>query len=183
MFGNALRKCGQFAAISAAALMASPAAATPCWAPEAIDAARIQQFEVMLMSVSLRCRVTGVDLAGHFEHFRDTHKATLEHVLAVLEEHYGARRSVQGKRDLDHFVIQLANGFGGGRSDSASCQGFGAVLAELDRTANPSEGLETFAFAMVRDPFIDGPRCPAEESGGSSVSQPAAQSGISPARR
>jgi hypothetical protein len=169
------------AAVAAASVAAAPvgAVASPCWAPDAIDAARVQQFETMLMSVSLRCRTTGVDLAGHFERFRDTHKVRLEHVLAVLGEHYGVGRTPQGKRDLDHFVIQLANAFGGGRSDLPTCQSFAAVLAELNGTAEAQNALETFAFAMVRDPFLDAPRCGVAGT----VNGPPASSGGSPTRR
>lgn len=178
-----LRSVGRIAAALAVAMLASPAAAAPCWAPAAIDAARVQQFEIMLMSVSLRCRLVGVDLARPFEQFRETHKIRLEAVLGALEEHYGARSSREGKRDLDHFVIQLANGFGGGRSDAASCQGFGAVLAELNATANPAEALESFAFAMVRDPFIDGPRCPLDPGTKNPDDQRSPRSAGSPSRR
>jgi len=183
MAGPLFRRAGRIAASMAAVMLAAPVAAAPCWAPAAIGAARVQQFEIMLMSVSLRCRLVGVDLAGPFERFREAHKARLESVLGVLEEHYGARSSREGKRDLDHFVIQLANGFGGGRSDAASCQGFGAVLAELNATEHPAEALETFAFAMVRDPFIDGPRCPPEAGEKGLADQMPRRSAGSTARR
>ena len=141
-------------------VLATTAHATPCWTPEAIDAARVQEFEVMLSTVSLRCRATGHDLGEGFARFRVLHGQHLEQVLARLGEHFGADKSVAGRRALDHFLIQLANQFGLGRTDLDTCRTFDALMRELAGSGATTDMLETLALTMIREPHIDGPRCP-----------------------
>ena len=151
-FASALAACGL--------LLATTLHAAPCWTPEATDAARVQELETMLMTVSLRCRATGQDLGEAFTHFRILHSQHLAKVLARLGEHFGADKSVAGKRALDHFLIQLANQFGLGQTDHNTCRTFDALIRELAGSGATADMLETFALTMIREPHIDGPRCP-----------------------
>lgn len=156
-----MRPAAALTAIAAILLGTTAQAATPCWSPAEIGAARVQELEAMLMGVSLRCRASVAELPDRFERFRDNHKLRLESAFRLLGAHFDASGSRQGKLALDRFLIQQSNRFGGGRSDLPTCRGFAAVLARLGAPGSVGDPLETFALAMVRDPYLDGPRCPA----------------------
>jgi hypothetical protein len=151
-------------ALAFAALMATPAQAVPCWKSEDIGAARVRQFEVLLMIVSLRCKDSGLDIQSNYERFRTAQRTVITANEGKLRARYGADRSKAGKLDYESYMTKLGNHYGAGNSDANSCQMFGMVMDELAKTPANPDMLSAFAFEMVRDPIIDSSRCPVSAS-------------------
>ena len=142
-----------------ALIFAGPLHASACWDAPTVGAARISEFETMLMVSSLRCRAIGFDFHESYERFAETYKDAFGAAQLTLKAHFDAGGS-DGGREYDRYLIGVANFYGIGRTDAATCQAFEAVNKELgDGAANP-DLLPMIDMEMVRDPLIGGARCP-----------------------
>jgi hypothetical protein len=142
------------------ALLIGPAAqALPCWKSEDVNVARIRQFEVMLLIVSLRCKGSGVDITASYERFRTAQRPSILSNENKLRSRYGANSSKEGLRDYERYMTGLGNFYGAGSSDENSCRMFGMVTEELAKPTSNGDMLATFAMEMVRDPRLDSERC------------------------
>ncbi|MCH7627571.1 MAG: hypothetical protein IH997_02485 [Proteobacteria bacterium] len=125
------------------------AQAQACAATALTQAARLVEFETLMMTVSLRCARAGVDLRAAYDgmvaanapHFAQA-QATIE---AVLGGDHGA--------GYDRYVTQVANRYGGGATNPAHCTMFRTVAVAL---GNPGDGreLEIVAEAMIAAPQL-----------------------------
>ncbi len=149
-------------ALSALALGVAPAAnASSCWTPAAISAARIGEFDVMLMTTTLRCRGLHDTIQHGYERFAKAHRATLDDAYGRLKAHLGGSEHKKGQTSrYDRFLIGLANFYGAGETNKATCARFAALTHALGEIADSLDALQSVIFAVVRDPRIDGPRCP-----------------------
>lgn len=148
--------------LSALSLGVAPAAkASSCWTPAAVSAARIGEFDVMLMTTTLRCRALHEDIQSGYERFAKTHRTTLEQAYGRLKTHLGGDERKKGATSrYDRFLIGLANFYGGGETTQATCARFAALAHALGEISDSVDALQSVIFAVVRDPRIDGPRCP-----------------------
>jgi len=147
------------AALAALAMTAQAQAAT-CWKPAEIGAARTNQLRTMMLVVSLRCKAGGINFHAAYERFLTSHAASLQEAQAELQAHFGAGQSREGKRALDSYLTDVANGYGSGRTDMVTCRSFEAVASELASAVENRDMLASIAMDMVRDPLLDAPRCP-----------------------
>ncbi len=148
-------------ATAALALCSAPAAnAASCWAPAAISAARISEFDIMLMTTTLRCRSTHNEIQANYERFAKAHRSTLDDAHGKLRAHFGVTAKTRnGANGYDRFLISLANFYGAGETTKATCSRFAALAAALGEIADSLDALQSVIFAVVRDPRIDGARC------------------------
>ena len=153
------RRLHRLAAAVAMAAMASPAAASPCWGPALLGAARISELNTLLMTSNLRCKRTGVNFSDSYEKVLRTHVAAFRAAEARLRAHFGIDHS-DSSDDYDSYVVSIANFYGGGRADPATCSQLGAIATTLGNAAGDAELLATIAIQMIRDPRT-GPHCPA----------------------
>lgn len=142
-----------------ALIFAGTAHASACWDAQTVGAARISEFETMLMVSSLRCRAGGFDFHESYERFADTYKAAFGAAQLRLKAHFDAGGSDGGRLAYDRYLIGVANFYGTGKTDADTCHAFEAINRELgDAAANP-DLLPMIAMEMVRDPQIGGTRC------------------------
>lgn len=155
----ARRACGTVAALALAS--AAPAQAAPCWDAPSMGAARISELNTMLMVSSLRCRLVGFDLRPTYERLSALYSPAFKAAEARIKAHFGGADHTESRDDYDSYTVVVANRYGSGRADPATCQAFGAVQQTLTAaSANPDQ-LATMAMRLVRDPHIIGQRCPA----------------------
>lgn len=149
-------------AFSAIGLLAAPAAnASSCWTPAAISAARIGEFDVMLMTTTLRCRGVNEAIQSGYERFAKAHRSTLDDAYGRLRTHLGGGENKKGVTSrYDRFLIGLANFYGAGETSKATCARFAALAQAMAEIADSVDALQSVIFAVVRDPRLDGPRCP-----------------------
>lgn len=156
------------AAAAALALCAAPAAnAAACWAPATVSAARISEFDIMLMTTTLRCRATHAEIQASYERFAKAYRSTLDEAHSKLKAHFGVTaKAGKGANGYDRFLISLANFYGAGETTKASCTRFAALASALGDIADSLDALQSVIFAVVRDPRIDGARCPSHAEAG-----------------
>lgn len=142
--------------------LAGNAVAQPpkCWEPAAIGAARISEVQIMLMGASIRCNTKGFDIRESYRRFLVAHRKAIDAAEAGLKLHFGIAEGARRHNAFDNYQIALANHYGGGRTDEATCKQFGIVAGLLGDQEGNSDLLATVAMQLVRDPRIDGPRCP-----------------------
>lgn len=141
-------------AIIAALLASGPARAEGCLDRETLTAARIHEFETLMMTVTLRCKAIGSDIAPVFEAMLGTHRP----VFSAADRRLRAFFAPQ-KRAYETYTTQLGNLYGGGATDPANCRRFERVAREL--AAQPGvSSLGRVVFAMIDRPRISGAVCP-----------------------
>lgn len=141
------------------ALLATPAQAA-CWSKEAIAAAKVREFETMLMVSALRCRNSGRDFLARYNQFVRQGRPVLARANETLRAQFAADfGSARGLNAYDGFVTSLANRYGAG-TDGLSC----ADLSDINSAALAGSGdigsLERLADAADIRPRVGG-QCPA----------------------
>lgn len=150
------------AALASCALAGTAAAQTPrCWAPDEIGAARISELNIMLMDVHLRCRSKGIDISVSYDRFLTANRKAIETAATGLKAHFGVTPGDRKQNAYDSYMIGLANFYGAGKTDEQICRQFEVVATHLGNAGADGDLLATVAMQLVRDPRIDGPRCPA----------------------
>ena len=161
MTGTARRR---IAATLAAATLAvagpAQAAGAPCWDSGSIGAARISELNTMLMVSSLRCRLVGVDLRPVYERVSALYGQAFQAAEAQIKAHFGGADHTDSRDDYDSYVVGVANYYGSGRSDPATCEAFASIQQTLAETSANLDRLATLAIQLVRDPQVRGGRCP-----------------------
>ncbi|WP_298288370.1 hypothetical protein [Novosphingobium sp.] len=144
--------------VAAIALISLPfaqsAQAQACLDRPTLAAARLHEFEAMMMAVSLRCRAIGVDISAGHEAMAKTHRPA----FAAAGRHLRAFFGDQG-RAFDAYATRVGNRYGGGATDPANCRRFETVAQDLAATPGVAS-LGKVVFAMVDEPRISGPLCP-----------------------
>ena len=129
--------------------------AEACLDRETLTAARIHEFETMMMAVSLRCKAIGSDIVPVYEAMLGTHRP----IFAAADRRLRAFFAPQ-KRAFESYSTQLGNRYGGGATDPANCMRFERVARELADKPGVSS-LGRVVFAMIERPRISGVTCPA----------------------
>lgn len=149
---------------------AGTAQAAGCWDAPHIGAARVAEFQTLMMVATLRCKSIGVDLHDRYEHFLEVHRATLRGAQDNLRLHFaegaprGAPVAASGGA-FDHFLTGVANFYGMGSTNAGVCERVGLLLTELGKVESTADLLAGVMMEMVRDPHLDAARCPAVAAG------------------
>lgn len=155
----AMRAGGAMLASIALATACQAEAAT-CWDTPSIGAARVSEFETLLLVQTLRCKSVGIDMQGGFDRMLAAHRGTLEMAHRTLRAKFGesdVKRASAGP--YDRFVTGVANSYGAGKTEVPICQQFSALIEELGKGSTSSDFLISVAGEMVRDPRLDGAQC------------------------
>jgi hypothetical protein len=137
----------------------APSAHAACWTNEEVNAAKIKDFETMLMVSALRCKNTPADFITDYNKFVTSGRSTLVEVNQRLRGHFEKGTfPVAGLNNYDRFVTAIANGYGAG-GDGASC----ADMASLTTTAIQANASFNDLVLLAGDagiaPIIDGEAC------------------------
>jgi hypothetical protein len=143
-----------FAALLAVALISPmPVQAQACLDRETLTAARVHEFEAMMMAVNLRCKAIGVDISEGFEAMLATHAKVFAAADRRLRTYFSG-----GRRAYETYATQLGNHYGGGATDPANCQRFDKVARRL--AGEPAiAGLGKVVITMIAQPRISGEIC------------------------
>ncbi len=130
------------------AMLATPAQAG-CWSKEAVAAAKIREFETMLMVSALRCRNGGRDFLARYNQFVREGRPVLTQVNETLRTQFTADLGTgRGLNAYDGFVTSIANRYGAGIADlncgdlsditNAAVAGSGSAV-QLERLADAAD--------------------------------------------
>lgn len=144
-------------AAAAIAIIAAPAEAS-CWKADHVAAAKVRDFETMLMVSALRCRGSGTMLA-RYNKFVVQSRSALTEVNDRLREHFAD--SVGNTRALnayDGYVTRVANRYGAG-ADGLSCADLSAIT-DAALSERPSfAALAALADRAGVQPLLDAGLC------------------------
>lgn len=154
-----MRKSGYMGLALIAALLATPAQAG-CWSKEAVAAAKIREFETMLMVSALRCRNTGRDFLARYNQFIREGRPVLTQVNDVLRQQFSADYgAARGLNAYDGFVTSLANRYGAGIAE-LNCGDLSDITSAALAGSRSAAALERLADSADIRPRV-GRQCPA----------------------
>ena len=154
---NALSRC--LAMIGAVLAVHSPLAAQGCARNDLAAAARIVEFNALLMAASLRCRMIGVDIMADYDRMLVAHAKGFKAADEMLMTGFTGATPRETRLAYDRHKIGLSIVYGGGKSSKASCTQFARLSAELSESDLPD--LHRVAGALVPRPRLPaGAGCP-----------------------
>jgi hypothetical protein len=144
-------------ALAAAVIVAAPAHAA-CWKADAVDAAKVRDFETMLMVSALRCRAQGTMLA-RYNKFVVQARPALTQVNDMLRAHF-AESAGQGRslNAYDGYVTRVANRYGAG-ADGLSCADLSSITDAAVAERPSFRALAALADRAGVQPLLEGGRC------------------------
>jgi hypothetical protein len=150
-----------FAAIG---LILAGTAQAACIDEPVLAAARLHEFETMMMDVSLRCNRIGVAMQGHFNAMVGVHHAQLDQASQRLQRFF-ARDAVADAQHgglYDRYATLIANRYGAGNTSLDTCRVFDALADEVSRAGDGGRVLGAVALAMIGHPLLESATCPAK---------------------
>jgi len=153
-----MRKTGFVGLAAIAALLATPAQAN-CWSKEAIAAAKIREFETMLMVSALRCRTSGRDFLARYNQFVREGRPILAQVNDVLRQQFVSDFGPgRGLNAYDGFVTSIANRYGAGIAE-LDCGDLSDITSAALAGSHSVAQLERLAISADIQPRV-GRQCP-----------------------
>ncbi len=141
------------------ALAGVPAQAA-CWTPEQVGAAKVRDFDTMLMVSALRCRFGGTELLNRYNQVVVRHRAALTHHNGHLRARFVATHGAkEGVNQLDRYVTRVANRYGAG-AEGVDCAMLVSIAdAALAEASTPAALIALADRSGVRPEMIGG-ACP-----------------------
>lgn len=126
------------------------------------QAARLNEFETLMMDVSLRCSLVGVVMQPHYDAMVSSHQVRFDAAVQRLQGFFATGSEPQARHGglYDRYATMIANRYGGGSTSFDKCRLFDAVAVELARGGNDGRTLAAVAEAMVRHPVLERATCP-----------------------
>ena len=148
------------AALAASSLVATaPAQAAACWGPQAVNAAKLRNLDIMLMVTALRCRMGSDNFQPDYYKFSAAHQAELNRANGVIRAQFAGAGPAAANRALDKMSVRIANSYGTGHPE-LGCRELRETTRDLAATKTPGTLLAA-ADTLVGAPEIPAASCPA----------------------
>jgi hypothetical protein len=144
----------------AGTVIAAPVQAA-CIDQQTATAARIHQFETMMMVVSLRCGRIGYDMRSSYEGMVTAHQAPFGQAATRLRHFLGGNDFDPHSGGFDRYATILGNSYGGGATTFGTCQTLDQVAGELAKVPD-MRLLAQVAEVLIARPKLDEMACAAE---------------------
>ena len=145
--GRIIRSC-----VATLAILGTTAAQANCWSPQAVTAAKIRNFDTMLMVSALRCRTSNSNFMASYGAFMNQNRGSLVVAGLELQKHFG---SASG---YDHYAISVANHYGAG-VQGMSCADLASITESARSAAMTAEQIADLAERSGVDPMLDAATC------------------------
>lgn len=146
------------AALALMALVPVQSAQAACIDNATASAARLHEFETMMMVVSLRCTRIGVNMRPEFDGMVEAHQAPFGQATTRLRKYLGGNGFDVHSGQFDRYATIVANKYGGGRTSVDNCQMLDQVVGELAKVPDLAV-LAMVAEQMVGRPTLDAMAC------------------------
>jgi len=149
---------------AALALAGGDTAWASCIEEPVANAARLHEFETLMMDVSLRCSLMGVPMRPDYEAMVSAHQALFDAAVQRLQGFF-ATANVPGNPHgglYDRYATMIANTYGAGSTSLDKCRVFDSIAVELARTSDNGRTLGAVAQAMIAHPVLERATCPAQ---------------------
>lgn len=131
-----MRSVRQISALIGLALMVhAPLSAQGCARPDGDAAARLVEFNALMLATSLRCRMIGTDITPDYDRLLSAHAQGFKGADEALLAGFSGVTPRAQRLAYDQYKISLSNIYGGGKSSKSSCSQFGRVFAELSTSS------------------------------------------------
>ena len=151
------------ALLAAIGLAWGGAAQAACIDEPVVGAARLHEFELLMMDVSLRCTRMGVAMEPHYQAMIGAHQALFEAAVQRLQHFFAIGEDDTHHGGLyDRYATLIANRYGGGNTSVAACRVFDGLAVEVVRAADGGRTLGVVAQAMIAHPLLESATCPAK---------------------
>jgi hypothetical protein len=155
-----LLKGGVCVAVAAAGFIAEPAhAATDCWNPTQVAAAKIRDLQSRLMVATMRCRAMGIDVLPVYNDFVRTNRTTIQAANTVIKARFTTSFAVRGQFEYDHFTTMLANAYGADATSADICRETEARAREAIAADGDADRLLEIVGSMGPTPYLPGGLC------------------------
>lgn len=133
-----MRKIVAVAAVLAVSSLSvsAPAQAAACWGPQAVNAAKLRNLDIMLMVTGLRCRMGADNFQPDYYKFSSAHQGELNAANAVLRAELGSAGPRGAAGALDRMSTSIANAYGVGHPE-LGCRELKKVTRDLAATRTP----------------------------------------------
>lgn len=148
-------------AVAALALLLGQGARATCIAPDVADAARLHEFQTLMMDVALRCSLAGVAMRPDYEAMVDFHRARFELARRRLERFFEEAETASGAPHggaYDRYATMLANVYGAGETGQATCRAFDRIAVELSGD-DSGAALDAVARRMIAQSHLERATC------------------------
>ena len=149
------------AVLALAGLALSGPAEAACIDHQTATAARIHQFETMMMVVSLRCGRIGYDMRSSYEDMVIAHQAPFGQAATRLRHYLGGNDFDVHSGGFDRYATILGNTYGGGATSFGTCQTLDQVAGELAKVPDVKL-LAQVAETLITRPKLDEMACAVE---------------------
>jgi hypothetical protein len=157
-----MRKIATLAAVLAASSLGvgAPAqAAGGCWGPQAVNAAKLRNLDIMLMVTGLRCRMGPDNFQPDYYAFSAAHQSELNAANEVLRVELGNAGPRGAVGALDRMSTSIANAYGNGHPQ-LGCRELKEVARNLAQARSPGTLLAA-ANTLVGAPAVAPGACAA----------------------
>lgn len=141
------------------ALAAPNPAQAACADRQTASAARLYEFQTMMMAVSLRCRTIGIDMRDDFDAMSIKYEADFSGAGQQVQRFFGVSATRGG--DFDRYAIAVANKYGGGSTTPRNCSLLRKLVGIITRMTDGGASLAAAAEAMIPHSKLETLRCPA----------------------
>ena len=150
---------GKVAALAlAATVVADPAQA--CWTDAETDAATVANLNMMMMVSALRCRNGPDNFLAEYNRFVSLNNTIIGAQNATVRGHFSRTEGVgRAEASMDHFVIDIANNYGGGH-ETLNCAQLHLVAIDLAQPGHNAVTLLAIADGNVEQLPLPGGQCP-----------------------
>lgn len=144
------------------ALVVSGSARATCIDPPMLHAARLHEFGMMMMDVSLRCNRIGVVMQPHYESMVGAHRAQFEDAARKLQHYFAPDATAEAHHggSFDRYATLIANRYGGGNTSLDTCRVFDGIAHEVSLATDGGRMLGAVAQAMIEHPMLERATCP-----------------------
>jgi len=149
--------------ITGLALLVSGSAQAACIDQPMLSAARLHEFETMMMDVSLRCNRIGVAMDIHYENMVVANRIRFEEAAHKLQHYFAldAAKEAQHGGAYDSYATLIANRYGGGNTSIDTCRVFDGIANEIAIATDGGRMLGAVAQAMIVHPMLERATCAA----------------------
>jgi len=152
--------------VGALALIFAPpaSAAVACPDPATVHAARLIEFQTMMMDVSVRCSHVGVTIGNHLNEMAAAHTTMFDDArervrgfLASAANSAGrpAARASRHGDPLDRYMTMLGNRYGAGSTTPDRCHAFDAIAMSLVDRGNTDKLLTIVADSLIGETLLE----------------------------
>jgi hypothetical protein len=137
------------------ALVATPVNAA-CWTESEVAAAKVRDFDTMLMVSGLRCRFQSAALLTTYNAMVARHRVALTEANMRLKGHFTP--AIGGANALDRYITQVANRYGAG-ADELSCASLQSIADAAMTEPATLAALTSLADRAAVRPELPGGAC------------------------